>query len=248
MIALPPRAASLVRWLTGLDLSSPRAWWETPAKPEPDGSGPRANRRVTALTGLLVLPLAALVLLTGLLFGSLWHVHYFLAFLLLPLVLLKVGSTTYRMVRYYLRSGLYRFIRPPYPLARVTSPLLVVSVVLLFVSGIAMWATHSRRDPWGWLHTDAAIAFSCLVALHLGMYVPEALRAAGDDLKSEPVASAPHRRDRLAVIGVAAAAGLVLAVATIGFSQFPARAHRERHAQATTPGAAADPTTTSGRR
>ncbi len=219
------RLTVVVRFLTGADLASPRAWWAGAERPEPDGAGPPSNRRLTALTGALVLPLAAVVLLTGLLFGDLWRVHYFVAYLLLPVVLVKLSSTAYRMVRYYLRSGLYRQVRPPYPLARLTSPLLVVSVLVLFISGIVMWWTHSQADPWGWLHTDAAVAFSGLVLLHLGLYVPEALRAARDDLRTVAPTPPSHRTRRRAVIGASLLAGLLLALSTVGPGRFPVRAH-----------------------
>jgi hypothetical protein len=235
MQTVSPRALQIVRTLTGVDIASLRAWWRGPEPSEPELGGPRGNQRLTALTGMLVLPLAALVLLTGLLFGSLWRVHFFVGYLLLPVAVLKVCTTTYRMARYYLRSGAYRRIRPPYPLSRLTSPLLVICTVLLFVSGIVMWATHWQRDPWGWLHTDAAIAFSVIVALHLGVYLPEAVRAAQEQLVPAPHAREPERRTRLLVVTAVGVAGLVLAIATLGFGQLPARAHRHERGGAVAP-------------
>ena len=222
---LPP----LVRSLTGVDVRSVGAWWasgEQRDRDEPGGSGPPANRRLTALTGALVLPLAGLVLLSGLFFGSVWRVHYFLGYLLLPIVLLKIGSTTYRMARYYLRSGRYRWVRPPYPLGRITSPLLVLSVIVLFVSGIAMWLTHSRRDPWGFLHTDAAVVFCALVLLHLVLYLPEALGSVWDAVRRPASATSFGRTSRSAVIGAAVLTGLLLALLTVAPSRLPARGHR----------------------
>jgi hypothetical protein len=169
------RATSLVRVLSGTDISSLRGWWfGSRGRDADDAAGPRANRQLTALAGAVVLPVALVALLTGLFFGDIWRIHFFVGYLLLPLAALKLGSTTYRLLRYYLRSGVYRVIRPPYPLGRLNSPLLASSVVMLLGSGIVMWATHSQRDPWGFLHTDAAIAFSVLAALHLAMYLPEA--------------------------------------------------------------------------
>lgn len=221
------RLSTIVRSLTGADLSSASAWWSRAESREPDDAGPGANQRLTALTGALVLPLATLVLLTGLFFGNLWHVHYFVGYLLLPVVLLKIASTGYRMARYYLRSGLYRLVRPPYPLARITSPLLVLAVIVLFVSGIVMWLTHSQADPWGWLHTDAAVIFTGLALLHLGMYVPEALRAVGDDIRPAPATAPSPRRRRRAVLCAAVLAGLLLALITVAPSRLPARAHRQ---------------------
>jgi hypothetical protein len=228
MTAARSRLFPVVRSLTGLDLSSLHAWWTSAASRECDPAGPRTNRRLTALTGTAILPLAALALLTGLFFGDLWRVHYFIGYMLLPVVLLKLGSTGYRMVRYYLRSGLYRFVQPPYPVGRLSSPLLVLSVVLLYVSVIVMWVTHSQANPWGWLHTDAAIAFSVLVALHLGLYLPEAFHAVRGDLRPTPANEAMSRSWRLTVVSAAVLAGLVVALATVGVSRIAVHAHRGR--------------------
>ncbi|MHB8576771.1 MAG: hypothetical protein ACYDCQ_15725 [Dehalococcoidia bacterium] len=222
------RLTTVVRSLTGADLSSTRAWWAGTESHEPDDTGPRANQRLTAITGAVVLPLAAVVLLTGLFFGNVWRIHYFVGYLLLPVVLVKLGSTAYRMVRYYLRSGLYRLVRPPYPIARLTSPVLVLSVIVLFSSGIAMWLSHSRADPWGFLHTDAAVVFSGIVLLHLGMYLPEALRGAREDVRLTPPTAPSQRTRRLSVIGGAVLAGLLLALIAIGPSRIPVRSHRFR--------------------
>ena len=131
------------------------------------------------------------------------------------------------MARYYQRLGLNRQVRPPFPVARITSPVLALSVVVLFASGIVMWLIHSQRDPWGWLHTDAAIVFSAIVALHLALYLPEALRAAHDDLRTSPAPRSSWRGRRLATVGGALLAGLVLAAATIAPARFPAHAHHE---------------------
>ena len=47
-----------------------------------------------------MLPLAALVLLIGLFFGDLWRaLTTSLAYMHLPVALVKMGSTAYRMVR-----------------------------------------------------------------------------------------------------------------------------------------------------
>src|SRR4029077_19179521 len=64
------------------------------------GSGPDGNAQLTALTGLaLVAPLAA-VFLTGLLFGSMRSIHFFVGFVLVPLVAVKLASTLWRVTRY----------------------------------------------------------------------------------------------------------------------------------------------------
>jgi hypothetical protein len=218
------RRTALVRTLSGVDLTSRSGWWTGAARADPDDTGLRANRRLIALTGAVLLPLAVLVLLTGFFFDQLWGAHFFVGYLMLPAVLVKLGSTLYRMVRYYLRSGLYRYVRPPYPFARFTSAMLFIAVVVLFVSGIVMGVTGRQDAPWNLMHPFAASAFSSIIILHLCMYLPEALRTVGEDAHPKPPAAPSQRGRRLALLCAGALAGLLLGMASLALSQYPARA------------------------
>ena len=71
-----------------------------------------------------------------------------------------------------------------------------------------------------------AIAFSGLVLIHLGMYLPEALHAARREVGSPPPTVTSQRTSRRLMLGGAIAVGLLLALVTIGFSQVPERGHR----------------------
>jgi hypothetical protein len=186
--------------------------------------GVRENAGLTSATGIaLLLPLLA-VTLSGLVFDSLWRVHYFAGFVLLPLVVLKLASTGYRAVRYYGGDPGYRRAGPPAPLLRALAPILVVSAAVLFVSGVAMWVTQSRGQPWSTLHTDAAVVFIAVAFVHVLAYLPAAWRTARATRRSRSdTAAGPARRRagwRPTLVG-ALAVGLVLAVATIPWSQLP---------------------------
>jgi hypothetical protein len=195
--------------------------------------GVRENTRLTSVTGIaLLVPLLA-VTGSGLVFDGLWRVHYFAGFLLLPLVALKLASTGYRAARYYLGDPRYRRSGPPAPALRALAPVLVVSALLLFVSGVAMWVTHSRGQLWSTIHTDAAVVFAAIAAVHVLAYLPAAWRTAGatrrpraDGDDAEPARRrAGWRSTLVGALGV----GLVLAVATIPASQLPNRGagHRQ---------------------
>jgi amino acid transporter len=186
--------------------------------------GVRANLRLTALVGLAMIVPLLVVTLSGLSFDQLWRVHYFAGFLLVPLLVLKLCSTGYRMVAYYLGNRRYRRAGPPAPLLRVLAPLLVVSTVVLFVSGIVMWLEHSRLQPWSTLHTDSAVVFSITASIHLLAYLRRASSESAAELR---------RRTRSGVrlrgaLGATLLVGVVLAVATIAPSQLPARTHHVR--------------------
>lgn len=186
--------------------------------------GVRANLRLTALVGLAMIVPLLVVTLSGLSFDQFWRVHYFAGFLLVPLLVLKLGSTGYRMLAYYLGNRRYRRAGPPAPLLRVLAPVLVISTVVLFLSGIVMWLEHSRLQPWSTLHTDSAVVFSITTSIHLLAYLRRASSESASELR---------RRTRSGVrlrgaLGATLVVGVVLAVATIAPSQLPARTHHVR--------------------
>jgi amino acid transporter len=189
--------------------------------------GVRSNLRLTSVVGVAMLVPLVLVSLTGLAFDQFWRVHYFAGFLLVPLLLVKLGSTGWRMTRYYLGNPRYRAAGPPRPLLRILAPVLVVSTVVVFVSGIVMWFAHSRLQPWSTLHTDAAVVFAISGSIHVLAYLRTAGRETAAELSRRREAIPPRARRRGAVVA-SLAVGLVLAVVTIAPSQQPAHLHHDR--------------------
>jgi len=66
--------------------------------------GVEANARLTGSAAVVLVPLLAVEWVTGLAVGSLLHAHVLVGFLLVPPVLLKLGSVGYRFVGYYAGS------------------------------------------------------------------------------------------------------------------------------------------------
>src|ERR1700693_580151 len=92
--------------------------------------GAAGNARLTALSGALLLVLLAVEGATIPFLRSLLSVHIFVGMLLLGPVALKLGSTGYRMIRYYTRDREYVEAGPPAPLMRVlVAPVLVISTL-----------------------------------------------------------------------------------------------------------------------
>src|SRR5581483_8896734 len=76
--------------------------------------GVEGNRRLTSLTGAVQLAVLAVVILSGLVFGSAPGLHFFSGFLAIPLTVVKLGSTGWRFAAYYLRrTPAYRGAGPP---------------------------------------------------------------------------------------------------------------------------------------
>lgn len=181
-----------------------------------DDPGVRENARLTSAIGIaLFVPLLA-VTVSGLFLGSLWRIHYFAGFLLLPLIAAKLASTGYRAARYYLGDARYRSAGPPAPLLRVLAPVLAGSTVLVLVSGVVMWAERSTAKPWSTIHSGAAVVFLCVAAVHVLAYLPAAWRTTRTRVQ------VGRRAGRRSTLVAALAVGLVVAVATIPGSQPPA--------------------------
>lgn len=141
--------------------------------------GPAGNARLTAVTGLLLLPLIAAEMLTLLRVRQLISWHIVIGVLLVPLVLLKIASTTWRIFRYYARDRDYRIAGPPPTVLRVLGPLVVFFSLALLGTGLALIAlgdTSSRTTLATvvghqvnavTLHQIAFIGWAVVLGIHL---------------------------------------------------------------------------------
>src|SRR5436190_14373573 len=90
--------------------------------------GGEGNEQLTALTATLLLVLLAVEGATLLRITSLLTVHAFVGMLLIPVVALKLASTGWRMLRYYLSGEEYVRRGPPHVVLRVlVAPIVVAS-------------------------------------------------------------------------------------------------------------------------
>lgn len=195
------------------------------------GGGTTGNERLTAATGVLLLVLLAVIGVTILRLGQLLWLHLFVGMLLLPPVLLKMGSTGYRFARYYTANPAYREKGAPAAPMRLLAPFVVISTVVVMGSGVALlFAGPSSRGTLFPIHKLSFFAWLAFTALHvLGhlLDLPAPLRA---DFRANAGLSGqePGRNGRvLSLIGVLVA-GLVLAVLLI--PEFSPWLHAHLHA------------------
>src|SRR5882757_4335590 len=107
--------------------------------------GSDGNERLTASTAAVLLVVLALEGSTLLGVRQFLRPHIFLGLLLIPLVLLKLASTGWRMTSYYRRSAEYVHRGPPAVLIRmIVAPVLVISTISLIATGIAASALDQR--------------------------------------------------------------------------------------------------------
>lgn len=139
-------------------------------------TGVKANERLTSATGLVLMVLLFAEGLTIPFIAPLLSWHIRIGLLLVPLVVLKLGSTLWRFARYYLGDPRYRRRGPPPLVFRVIGPILYLSTVILFISGIALWLhgpKGSAAVTLGLIHRTIFVVWFAAIALHvIGRILP----------------------------------------------------------------------------
>lgn len=151
----------------------------------PATGGPAGNARLTAWTGVTILVLGLVELVTLLDLSGLIDWHIVVGTLLVPPALLKTGSTGWRILSYYTRKQPYRTAGPPPMLLRVLGPLVVLFTLAVLGSGLALVALgpDATRTPFLYLvghpvsaltvHQGTFVIWLIVTGLHtLGRLVP----------------------------------------------------------------------------
>ena len=171
-----------------------------------DGSD--GNEQLTAIVGTLLLIILAIESATLLNLRSLLTMHAFVGMLLIPIVALKLASTGWRMLRYYLRGEEYVRRGPPHVALRLfVAPVIVVSTVLLLATGVVLLARDQTQGAIVGLHKASFIVWLGAASLHVLtriLNLPSILRR-----------RLPGTAFRLALVGASLAAGLLLATLTL---------------------------------
>lgn len=179
-----------------------------PARIEP-GTPVAPNERLTALAGALLFVCLVAIAASVLYVPGLLPVHYLVGFLAVPPILVKIATTGYRFARYYLHDPVYREAgAPPLLMRYAVAPVLVVSTVFVFATGIELWVFGLRFGSW-WIsaHSLSAVVFMVAAVLHLLSHLR---RSAGAILGSGP-------KTRSVVVG-SLVAGVVLALASLTYA------------------------------
>jgi hypothetical protein len=190
--------------------------------PESSESGVTANERLTALTGGLLLVLLALMGITVLSVRRLLPEHLLLGFLLIPPVALKLASTGYRFGRYYTGDSRYRRAGPPQLFMRLIAPIVVISTVAVFATGIELWLFGLRFGSiWVAAHKLSFMVWLPATAVHVLGHLSRTSQIAAEEVSASGSRIAITRRSLLVgslVAGVAlAAASLTYATPFIFF-------------------------------
>jgi hypothetical protein len=180
--------------------------------------GSAGNEQLTVMVGAALLLLLAIEGATLLQINSLLTVHAFVGTLLIPVVALKIASTAWRMLRYYRRGEEYVDRGPPHVVLRVlVSPVIVLSTLVLFATGVALLVSGQTHGTIVGLHKASFIVFIGATGVHVLAHAPRLSRLLR--------ARIPGVALRLALVASAVAVGAVLATATLpGADQLQDRA------------------------
>ena len=142
-------------------------------------SGPAGNAQLTAWTGLLLLALAVVELVTLIDVRGLLSWHVVVGVLLAAVAVLKIASTGWRFLRYYSRNRPYQQAGPPPMLLRILGPLVVLGTVAVLTTGIWLIAVGpdsgrtslvtvlGQRIDLLSIHQASFIVFAVAAGLHL---------------------------------------------------------------------------------
>ena len=175
--------------------------------------GVAGNAQLTALTGTVLLAGFALEGMTLLALGRLLTLHMFLGILLIGPVLLKIGSTGYRFIRYY--SGSEGYVRkgPPAPIPRLLGPVVILTSLAVLGTGVALALAGRGTGPWLFLHKASFVLWFGAMTIHVLTY---AWRLPRILLGTHGGGARPARGAiRWLLVGVSVGGGLVLALLTM---------------------------------
>jgi hypothetical protein len=183
--------------------------------------GVASNARLTGAAAAVLLVLLAAEGATIPFIGQLIGPHIFIGMLLVPLVLLKLGSISYRFARYYAGSARYRHKGPPSLPMRVLAPGVVLTTLALFATGIAL--AIAGPDGGGelkFLHKASFVAWFGLMAIHVLGHLLELPRLALPDWRRNAGREAALAGSglRIALVSAAVLAGFALALATLSLA------------------------------
>jgi hypothetical protein len=180
--------------------------------------GSAGNAQLTSVVAAILLLLLAVEGATLLQLRSLLTVHAFVGMLLIPIVALKLASTGWRALRYYTHAPEYVEQGPPHIALRlVVAPVVVLSTIVVFGTGVALLALDQTEGTIVGLHKASFVVWVGATSLHVLAHVlklPRALRA-----------RAPGLALRATIVGATVVCGLAVAVATL-----PAADHLQDHA------------------
>jgi hypothetical protein len=177
--------------------------------------GTEGNEVLTSATAVVLTVLLAVEGITILNMRSLVSVHMFIGMVLIPPIALKLGSTGYRFVRYYTGSRAYRAAGPPALPLRLLAPVLVVTTIAIFVTGVWLMLLGHRSDQLLFFHKLSFFIWGAVFVVHFLWYVPRMARSVRRDWGAARRRAVPGSGIRAMLVAASLGGGVALGVALL---------------------------------
>jgi hypothetical protein len=137
--------------------------------------------------------------------------------LLVPPVLVKIGSTGYRFARYYLGAPAYRRKGPPPVLLRLLGPAVVILTLMVLASGVALLLVPpSWSGQLLFVHKASFVLWFFAMAVHVIGHLAEVARLAPSDWLRRTRRDVRGAGGRQWLIAASLVAGALLGLAMLG--------------------------------
>ena len=177
--------------------------------------GPEGNEILTSASAVVLVLLLVAEGITIVHMHGLLSAHMFIGLVLIPPVLLKLGSTGYRMASYYAGSRAYRLKGPPLLPLRLMAPVLVASTIAVLASGVLLLAVGHKSSTALTIHKLSFIVFGIVLVVHFLAYVPRVARSLRADWGAARRHAVPGAGARAMLVAAAVGGGAALALALL---------------------------------
>ena len=175
--------------------------------------GTEGNELLTSATAVLLVGLLVVEGITVVHMRGLVSAHMFIGLVLIPPVLLKLGSTGYRFFRYYGGTRAYREKGPPRLALRVLAPVLVAATIAVLASGVLLLATGHKARTLLQIHQVSFVIWVAVFGVHFLAYVPRVIRSLSN--ASSATLRVPGTGLRGMLLAAAGGGGVALALALL---------------------------------
>ncbi len=174
--------------------------------------GTRGNELLTTRAAVVLIVLLLAEGVTIVRMHGLVSAHMFIGMALIPPVVLKLGSTGYRFVRYYTGAGAYRAKGPPLLPLRVIAPVLVVTTLCVFVTGVLLLVDGHKAGTLLEIHKVSFIVWAVVFGVHFLAHLPRVMRSMSSSLPTTPSVPGTGWRGLLVMASVGGGVALALAL------------------------------------
>jgi hypothetical protein len=195
----------------------------TPAYPTDSTSEPvhspkvERNARITVNSAVVLAVLFVIEVVTVVIKPrSVLTLHVVVGLLLVPPLLVKLGSVTWRMVGYYRGDADFKRNGAPSPVLRVLGPLLTLATVAVLTSGIVLLLSPAALGgSMRRIHSLSFYLWLILVIAHVALHVRDIRRIAPQDWVRASRRAVPGAFVRQMLLLASLAAGVVLALSLV---------------------------------